>query len=183
MRTIDEAKALANYFAAVGNAPFPYQLIEQREPAYLDAVNSDFHKVFPDKKNEYLTESWQMLNAPLCIKCHSVGGRQVTVSDPAKDIRGPNLELASERLKPDWLLLWLFRPSWITPYTSMPSPLPPQQAGGQPRYPELFDGEGLRQTVSLRDSLVNYYKLLEREVGTVDAQKSASRVDAGKGQQ
>ena len=117
------------------------------------------------------------------IKCHSVGGRQVTVSDPAKDIRGPNLELASERLKPDWLLLWLFRPSWITPYTSMPSPLPPQQAGGQPRYPELFDGEGLRQTVSLRDSLVNYYKLLEREVGTVDAQKSASRVDAGKGQQ
>jgi cytochrome c551/c552 len=179
----DEAKALANYFAAVGNAPFPYQLIEQREPAYLDAVNSDFHKVFPDKKNEYLTESWQMLNAPLCIKCHSVGGRQVTVSDPAKDIRGPNLELASERLKPDWLLLWLFRPSWITPYTSMPSPLPPQQAGGQPRYPELFDGEGLRQTVSLRDSLVNYYKLLEREVGTVDAQKSASRVDAGKGQQ
>lgn len=110
-----------------------------------------------------------MLNAPLCIKCHSVAGRQVTISDPKTDIRGPNLELASERLKPDWLLLWLFRPQWITPYTSMPAPLPPQQEGAQARYPEIFGGEGLRQTVSLRDALVNYYKLMERE-GKVPAE-------------
>jgi hypothetical protein len=87
----------------------------------------------------------------------------VTVSDPKTDIRGPNLELASDRLKPDWTLLWLYRPQWITPYTSMPSPLPPQQEGAQARYPELFGGSGLRQTISLRDALVNYYRLMEQE--------------------
>eukprot|EP00456_Euglypha_rotunda_P077349 TRINITY_DN729_c0_g1_i1.p1 TRINITY_DN729_c0_g1~~TRINITY_DN729_c0_g1_i1.p1 ORF type:complete len:1351 (+),score=347.08 TRINITY_DN729_c0_g1_i1:6541-10593(+) len=158
-----EAQALANYFAAVDGAEFPYQLIAEREPAYLNAKNNEFHKEFPDKKGDYLQESWQMLNAPLCIKCHSVAGRQVSISDPKTDIRGPNLELVAERLKPDWTLLWLYRPQWITPYTSMPAPLPPQQAGGQPRYPEIFGGDGSRQTVSLRDALVNYYKLMEKE--------------------
>jgi hypothetical protein len=167
----DEARALANYFAAVDGAPFPYQLIAEREPTYLNAANANFHRDFADKKVDYLSESWQMLNAPLCIKCHSVGGRQVTISDPAKDIRGPNLDLAAERLKPDWMMLWLFRPNWITPYTSMPAPLPPQKVGDQARFPELFGGDGLRQTVSLRDALVNYYKLLERDGKTAEAQK------------
>ncbi len=175
----DEAQSLANYFAAVDGTPFPYQLIAEREPAYLNATNAEFHKAFPEKKVDYLSESWQMLNAPLCIKCHSVGGRQVVISDPAKDIRGPNLDLASERLKPDWLLLWLFRPQWVTPYTSMPSPLPPQQVGGQPRYPELFGADGLRQTLSLRDALVNYYKLLEREGKTAEAPKPAPEAGGG----
>jgi len=170
----DEAQSLANYFAAVDGTPFPYLLIAELLPSYLIGANAEFQKAFPDKKDDYLSESWQMLNAPLCIKCHSVGGRQVTISDPAKDIRGPNLDLAAERLKPDWMLLWLFRPQWITPYTSMPSPLPPQQVGGQPRYPELFGADGLRQTVSLRDALVNYYKLLEREGKTAEAPKPAA---------
>lgn len=174
----DDAQALANYFAAVDGTEFPYQLIAEREPSYLNAKDAEFHKAFPEKKQDYLQESWQMLNAPLCIKCHSVGGRQVTVSDPKTDIRGPNLDLATERLKPDWMQLWLFRPQWITPYTSMPSPLPPQQPGAQPRYPELFGGDGLRQTVGLRDALVNYYKLMERE-GKVSEPKPA--VTAGGG--
>lgn len=175
----DEAQALANYFAAVDGTPYPYQLIAEREPSYLNAADAEFRKVFPEKKRDYLHESWQMLNAPLCIKCHSVGGRQVAVSDPATDIRGPNLDLAAERLKPDWLLLWLFRPQWVTPYTSMPAPLPPQQAGAQPRYPELFGADGLRQTVSLRDALVNYYKLMEREGKTAEAPKPATAPTGG----
>lgn len=158
-----EAQTLANYFAAVDGAEFPYQLIPEREPPYLNAANAEFHKTFPDKTTDYLHESWGMLNAPLCIKCHSVGGRQVSISNPATDIRGPNLDLAQERLRPDWMLLWLYRPQWITPYTSMPAPLPPQDAGAQPRFPELFGGDGSRQTVGLRDALINYLRLMERE--------------------
>ena len=159
----EDAQALSNYFAAIDGTEFPYQVIAERDSGYLSQKNAEFHKAFPGKKGDYLQESWQMLNAPLCIKCHSVGGRQVTVSDPKTDIRGPNLELAAERLKPDWTLLWLYQPQWITPYTSMPSPLPLQKEGAQARYPELFGGDGLRQTISLRDALVNYYKLLESE--------------------
>lgn len=174
----DDAQALANYFAAVDRTKFPYQLIPEREPAYLNAKNEEFHKAFPDKKVDYLQESWQMLNAPLCIKCHSVGGRQVTISDPKTDIRGPNLDLATERLKPDWLQLWLYQPKWITPYTSMPSPLPPQQPGAQPRFPEIFGGDGLRQSIGLRDALVNYYKLMERE-GKYSAEAKPPAAGAG----
>ena len=159
----DEAQSLANYFAAVDDAQYPYQLIAEREPAYLEKKNAEFHADFPAKKDDYLTESWKMLNVPLCIKCHSVGGQQVKISNPATDIRGPNLDLAADRLRPDWTLLWLYKPQWITPYTSMPALLPPQQAGAQPRFPELFGDNGLKQTISLRDALMNYHKLMERE--------------------
>jgi hypothetical protein len=159
----DEAQALANYFAAVDGMPYPYQLIAEREPRYVDEKNAEFHKDSANKKDDYLSESWKMLNVPLCIKCHSVGGQQVKITNPATDIRGPNLDLAADRLRPDWTLLWLYKPQWITPYTSMPVPLPPLQAGAQPRFPELFGDNGLKQTISLRDALMNYHKLLERE--------------------
>lgn len=159
----EEAQALANYFAAVDGTSYPYQIIAEREPGYLSERDAEFHKAFPDKKNDYLNESWRMLNAPLCIKCHSVGGQVVKISNPATDIRGPNLDLAVDRLRPEWTLLWLYKPSWITPYTSMPVPLPPQQAGAQPRFPDIFGDDGLKQTLSLRDALMNYHKLMERE--------------------
>ena len=177
----DEAQALANYFAAVDGVPYPYQLITEREPAYLAQKEKDFHAQFPDKKNDYLNESWKMLNVPLCIKCHSVGGNQVKISDPAKDIRGPNLDLAADRLRPEWTLLWLYKPNWLTPYTSMPVPLPMMQAGGQPRFPELFGDDGLQQTISLRDALMNYHKLLERE-GKAPSQPAANVPAVGGGE-
>lgn len=177
----EEAQALANYFAAVDGVPYPYQLIVEREPAYLSQKDAEFHAAFPDKKDDYLSESWKMLNVPLCIKCHSVGGNQVKISDPAKDIRGPNLDIAADRLRPDWTLLWLYKPNWITPYTSMPVPLPPQQAGSQPRFPELFGDDGSKQTISLRDALMNYHKLLERE-GKAPSQPAAPAQTAGGGE-
>ena len=177
----DEAQSLANYFAAVDDVPYPYQLISEREPSYLSQRDSEFHAKFPAKTNDYLSESWKMLNVPLCIKCHSVGGNQVKISDPAKDIRGPNLELTADRLRPDWTLLWLYKPNWITPYTSMPVPLPPQQPGSQPRYPELFGDDGLKQTISLRDALMNYHKLLERE-GKAPSQSVPTTPAAGGGE-
>lgn len=155
----DEAQSLANYFAAVDDVPYPYQLIVEREPGYLSAMEADFHKAFPDKKDDYLNESWKMLNGQLCIKCHSVGGQQVKISS-ATDIRGPNLDLATDRLRPDWTLLWLYNPKWITPYTSMPAPADPKTEG---KIPELFGGSAAKQTVSLRDALMNYHRLLERE--------------------
>ena len=157
--------------------PYPYQLITEREPGYLAVQDSEFHKQFPDKSHDYLKESWGMLNDQLCIKCHSVGGQQVKISNPATDIRGPNLDLAAERLRPDWTLLWLYNPKWITPYTSMPAPVPPQEAG-KSRYPQFFGDNGQKQTVSLRDALMNYHKLLERE-GKAVSQTTAPTAPVG----
>ncbi|MEX0704170.1 MAG: c-type cytochrome [Planctomycetales bacterium] len=184
----DEAQSLANYFAAVDGAPYPYQPIPQREPEYLArmqdmlrAIHRDAPPAVPgangngDGVSAYLNESWEMLNAPLCIKCHSVGGRQVQIQDPAKDIRGPDLHKAADRLRPDWLQLWLYKPQWITPYTSMPAPLPRNSR----QFEDLFGGQAGPQTVALRDALINYHRLLEARGRYEDRpQPPATDIDA-----
>jgi len=150
-----EARALANYFAAAEKAEYPYQRVPQRQPAYL----ADRDIEFSGADHDYLSESWRLFNAPLCIKCHSLGGRQFTPSDPKKDIRGPNLDLAHDRLQPDWVQVWLSNPKWVTPYTSMPQPF----LKNQKLFPEHFEGNGLRQTTAVRDALMNYNRLMERD--------------------
>jgi hypothetical protein len=95
----------------------------------------------------------------VCVKCHAVGGRLPVTKNPAEDIRGPNLDLASQRLRSDWLLLWLYRPTWITPYTSMPQNFPPTKQ----QFEEVFGGDANLQTIGIRDALMNYQRLLERD--------------------
>ncbi len=153
-----EAQALANYFAAYDGAPYPYQNVPQRNPAYVSAANERYHERHPNRPGDYLQESWRVLNAPICIKCHSVAGQEYKGSDPKKDIRGPNLEVVTDRLRPEWVMLWLYKPAWITPYTSMP----PVFRKDQKQFPPLMDTDPLDQVVSVRDALMNYTKLLEK---------------------
>ncbi len=155
----DEAQTLANYFAAAGGAVYPYQPVPQREANYLDEHTAELHQAFPEKQHDYLTESWKVLNSPLCVKCHAVGGRMPVSTDPAKDIRAPNLQMAGDRLRPDWMLLWLYHPTWITPYTSMPQNF----TVGKKSLEELFGGDGSLQTIGVRDALLNYHRLMERD--------------------
>jgi len=152
----DEAQSLANYFAAVDGVPYPYQPVPQRDAGYLAMKNAEVGSQLQSGAN-YLSESWKLLNAPLCIKCHSVGGRDVKITDPAKDIRGPNLEYTVDRLRPDWLLAWLYKPAWMTPYTSMPQNFTRSKA----LFEEIFDGAGETQTIGIRDALMNYHWLME----------------------
>lgn len=144
-----EAMALANYFAAVDGAVYPYQDVPERQPAYLTAMEQNHPN--------YLPEGWQLFQA--CINCHSVGGREYAGKDPKKDIHGPNLMNVQTRLRSDWLQLWLYKPSWITPYTSMPAVFPRNAK----QYPQLFEGDGLKQTISVHDALVNYQRLAETQ--------------------
>lgn len=155
----DEARALANYFAAYDGAPYPYQDIPERQPAYLSAKNGEFHEKYPDRPGDYLQESWRVIGAPLCSKCHAVGGREYKSTDPKKDIRGPNLDQVANRIRPEWLTLWLLKPNFVTPYTSMPVNFPPNQK----QFPELLGGSGKEQTIAVRDALLNYHRLMERE--------------------
>ena len=173
----DEAQKLADYFAAVDDARYPYQRIPQREPDYLAARNQELHAQLEQQGTTYLEESWKLLNAPLCIKCHSLGGREVKISDPKKDIRGPTLELATERLRPDWTLLWLYKPVWLTPYTSMPTNLPRDQK----QFTEFFHGDASLQTKAIRDALMNYNRLMEQQ-GKVVTDTSTPTPNAGGGE-
>ncbi len=170
----DEAQTLANYFAAADGEPFPYQKIPERDPGYLSAQSTQYEKYLAPHKDDYLTEGWHIFNGAACINCHSLAGREVKIGDPKKDIRGPNLEYASDRLRPDWLMLWLYSPRWITPYTSMPQVFPKsQQAAGD--LAKYFGADNGIQVITTRDALVNYHRMMEEEANKKSVAESPSR--------
>lgn len=159
----EEAKTLANYFAAVDDAPFPY---EEQGPTDIDYVREKTDELTAAgllaKEDGYLHQSWKSLNGPLCAKCHSVGGRKFKASDPKKDIQGPNLNRVQNRLRADWVKLWLYKPTWITPYTSMPVNFPKNQK----QFTDLFGGEAGHQVEGTAASLMNYSQLME-DIGAI----------------
>ncbi len=158
-----EAMALANYFAAVDGAPFPYQSNERQTANYIDAEQDAYVHQFPGAPVDRLTAGWKLLTTGQCTKCHQVGGREYVSLDPAKDIRGPNLDQVEKRLRPDWVQLWVTNPKWVTPYTSMPQ----VYAADASIMPEYLGGKGELQVDATVDALMNYYKLLERHGKTV----------------
>ena len=96
----EEAQTLANYFPAVDGAAFPYQKIAERDPDYVAVKEQQFKNYLASPHPNYLADSWRALNANDCIKCHSLGGRQVKVGDTTKDIRGPDLEYVAGSAAP-----------------------------------------------------------------------------------
>ena len=155
----EEARTLANYFAAVDGAEFPYQAPEQTDPDYLAAQQARYVAAgLLSDDQRYLDEGWKSLNGPLCIKCHSVGGRQFKVSDPKKDIQGPDLNRVHRRLRPEWVRLWVYNPTWITPYTSMPVNFP---HNNRTQFPDLFRGDPGAQVEATVDALFNYVRQME----------------------
>jgi len=154
-----EARTLANYFAAVDGAEFPYQEQGPKNAEYLATTEAELtHEGLLQDGETYLGQSWKTLNGPLCVKCHSLGGRKFKVSDPVKDIQGPNLNVAQNRLRADWVKLWLYKPTWITPYTSMPLNFP---RNNTTQFPDLFGGSPDAQVTASRDALLNYTRLME----------------------
>jgi hypothetical protein len=99
-----------------------------------------------------------MLNVPICNSCHAVGGHPYRGTDPTKDIQGPSLDRVQQRLRPDYLTLWLRKPKAFLPYTSMPANFPANQR----QSPDLFGADPAWQTQAMADALLNYYKLMER---------------------
>lgn len=170
-----EARTLANYFAAADGVPYPYHDVTPREADYAAARTKELTEAGLMKAGEdYLETSWNVLNAKgaaqqLCSKCHAVGG--VPYVGSTKDPRGPNLQYASSRLRPEWLHLWLYRPSWITPYTSMPVNF---SSNGK-LMPHLFEGNPSAQVTGVRDALLNYYRMMEATKGEVVVQPPADQ--------
>jgi hypothetical protein len=157
-----EARVLANYFAAVDGADFPYHEQQATSRSYLEAQQEELiaEGLLPEG-HPYLEDGWKSLNGPLCIKCHSVGSRKFKVSDPKKDIQGPDLNRVQRRLRSDWVKLWLYNPKWIVPYTSMPINFP-HNNGAQ--FPDLYNGNAGAQVEGTVDALLNYTRMME-EVG------------------
>ena len=175
----EEARTLANYFAAVDGAAFPYQEVLPTDGDYVtDKTDQLEEEGLLTANEDYLTECWKTINGPLCIKCHSVGARKFKASDPKKDIQGPNLNRVERRLRSDWVKLWIYKPTWITPYTSMPVNFP---KNNNTQFPDLFKGDPEAQVGAVRDGLFNYSKLLEDVGPTVYAPPAANTEPAAAG--
>jgi cytochrome c2 len=163
-----DAQTLANYFAAVEGVPYPYQQVPQRTPDYLAWQNEKYRALIAGTDHpDYLSQSFKLLvNPKLCRVCHSVGGFAAQQGNDPKNIRGPNLEYATDRVRPDWLKLWLARPSWTTPYTAMPVNFKPADDPAKRTYVESFGGDAAVQWVAVRDAIMNYHRLMEQYRGT-----------------
>jgi cytochrome c2 len=59
----------------------------------------------------------QLFQAYKCAQCHATREGQ----DLSKDIIAPNLILAKERLRPEWILEWIIDPQSLQPGTKMPN--------------------------------------------------------------
>ena len=170
----EEARVLANYFAAIDGVPFPYQSIPQTQADYQTARSAEYQQQYPGAEHDFLAASWNVLNGPECRKCHNVGGN--IVNDP-KQVKGPNLQRVEKRLRPDWTQLWVYKPMWIYPYTAMPENFPPDKPSGMPK---LFGGSNSRQAEAAIDALFNYSTLLEAHGPTTYNPESATApVNAG----
>ncbi|MDA0587897.1 MAG: c-type cytochrome [Planctomycetota bacterium] len=158
----EEARILTNYFAAADGSEYPYEKQPQQLSSYLAGKEAEFHATHPDRSadNSYRDESWRMLTSTLCIQCHAVGNARPAgkVDDP-NVTRGPSLNRVYERLRPEWVSVWVFEPTWITSYTSMPPPF----ARDKNSYAPLFDTDATDQTIGVRDALMNYPELIERK--------------------
>jgi hypothetical protein len=163
-----DAQTLANHFAAVEGVPYPYQQVPQRNPDYLARQNEKHRAAISGTDHpDYLSQGFKLLvNPKLCRTCHSVGGFAAQQTNDPKNVRGPNLEYATDRLRPDWLKLWLARPTWTTPYTGMPVNFNPTDDPAKRTYVESFAGDAAVQWVAVRDALMNYHRLMEAHRGT-----------------
>lgn len=97
------ADVFVNYFSALSEVKIPYVYFDagQAPAGYLEAGR----KLFSDDYFE-------------CGSCHQQGDKKP--DGPVEDW-APDLNLASQRLNPDWIEKWILDPQKLQPGTKMPS--------------------------------------------------------------
>ena len=131
----NEATTLVEYFSALDNEPFPYETLEVPTPTRAE-----------------LRVGKQVFDELQCISCHPAKGERIPEgSDKAGR---PDLSLAKERLKPDWLIDWMKDPQTFQPGTAMPQAWP--LVGGQHMALDGYAGNDAEKQIQLvRDYLIS----------------------------
>ena len=131
----DEATTLVKYFSALDDEPFPYETIETPTPTRAE-----------------LRVGKQIFDELQCISCHPSQGERIPEgSDKAGR---PDLALAKERLKPDWLIDWMKDPQTFQRGTAMPQAWP--LVGGQHMAVDGYAGNDAEKQIRLvRDYLIS----------------------------
>ena len=131
----DEATTLVKYFSALDDEPFPYETIETPTPTRAE-----------------LRVGKQIFDELQCISCHPSQGEVIPAgSDKAGR---PDLALAKERLKADWLIDWMKDPQAFQRGTAMPQAWP--LVGGQHMAVDGYaDNDAEKQIQLVRDYLIS----------------------------
>lgn len=85
-----------------------------------------------------------------CLKCHPSGPFRPGSGEVSTADLAPNLALARDRLKPEWIVDWLADPGKIQPGTRMPTFFP----DGQSPLPDVLNGDARKQMEAIRDYLL-----------------------------
>ena len=106
-----------------------------------------------EEREAYLGDAWKLVTytGNLCITCHQVG--------PAlpSEYRAPNLDLAWERLRPEWTMRWIAYPQRLNPYASLMQPqYKPGEAKKHFEDAKVFIGGPDEQIRASRDLLIMY---------------------------
>ena len=101
----------------------------------------------PASTPEEIAAGRQLFKALQCIKCHQTEAPGAGLST---SFLAPNLEIAKDRLRPNWILEWLKDPQTLEPGTMMPTFFPE----GQSPMKDVLGGDAERQIKALRDYLM-----------------------------
>jgi cytochrome c2 len=124
------------------------------------AVEKEFQSRWLEKE-AYSADAYRLLASnDRCLNCHQVG------SLPPKIPGGPRLDLAAEKIRPDWLLRWLGNPQRMVIYPAGEHPMPQNFPKNNAPWPE-FDGTMLEQATAVRDVLIDYPKVSEIPINRI----------------
>ena len=131
----DEATTLVKYFSALDNEPFPYETLETPTPTTAE-----------------LRIGKQIFDELQCISCHPSQGE--IIPEGSDKAGRPDLSLAKQRLKTDWLIDWMKDPQSLQPGTAMPQAWP--LVGGQYMAVDGYAGNDAEKQIQLvRDYLIS----------------------------
>jgi len=102
-----------------------------------------------EEREAYMADASRLVvHGNLCLTCHQVG------SEPPKEFKGPNLNNAWQRMRPDWTYRWVVNPNRFLHYVSvMPINF---KATGAPENQDAFVGSSDQQIAAVRDFLMAY---------------------------
>jgi cbb3-type cytochrome oxidase cytochrome c subunit len=92
-----------------------------------------------------------------CLGCHSIGR---LTAKKQKELQGPPLDLAWQRLRPEWTARWIANPKRMISY---PTPMPANFVKNQQQFPE-FVGTPFEKVLAVRDLLMVYPKVVDKPV-------------------
>ncbi|MCP5007037.1 MAG: c-type cytochrome [Planctomycetes bacterium] len=137
----EEATSLSSYFAILEGEEYPFEFIRETTSSYI----AEKEEVCPG----YLADAMKLFESKdvNCASCH-VRGTITPDGEPSS--WAPDLSLAKERLRPEWIKRWLMDPQLIQPGTKMP------KLFREGVFQDIFPGQPEEQAEALKDLLMNF---------------------------